>query len=415
VRATRKRIGVREVAALQPNQIVWDSAVRGFAARRQKGATVSYVVFYRTREGLQRWHTIGRHGQPWTPDTARAEARRVLGLVASGDDPAGAKQATRHAATVTELCDRYLADARSGRLLTRRGVSKTPSTLVTDAGRIERHIKPLLGKRHVAGVTREDVDQFMHDVASGKSATRIKTKKRGVANVRGGRGTASRTLGLLGAIFTYAVRKGLRESNPVHGVVRFADKRRTRRLSDDEYARLGAALEQARAELWPPAVDAARFLALTGWRRGEALTLKWTDIDLARRTATLSDTKTGRSVRPLSTQACDLLRGIQTTGALVFPASRGDGPMGGFNGFWKKLRAFGDLPPDVTPHVLRHSFASVAVDLGYSELTIAALLGHRRGSITADYAHHADAVLLAAADAVADAIAKAMCAAVSSD
>ena len=55
----------------------------------------------------------------------------------------------------------------------------------------------------------------------------------------------------------------------------------------------------------------------------------------------------------------------------------------------------------VTPHTLWHSFASIAADLGFSELTIAALLGHRKASVTSRYAHHANAVLLQAADTVA--------------
>jgi integrase len=62
------------------------------------------------------------------------------------------------------------------------------------------------------------------------------------------------------------------------------------------------------------------------------------------------------------------------------------------------------LPQDVTPHVLRHSFASIAADLGFSEPTIAALVGHKGGTVTRRYIHTADAVLLAAADAVADTI-----------
>ena len=48
-------------------------------------------------------------------------------------------------------------------------------------------------------------------------------KKRGLAHVRVGRGTASRTVGLLGAIFAYAVRHRMRRNNPVHGVIRPAD------------------------------------------------------------------------------------------------------------------------------------------------------------------------------------------------
>jgi integrase len=142
---------------------------------------------------------------------------------------------------------------------------------------------------------------------------------------------------------------------------------------------------------------------LTGWRSGEALGLRWADVDLTRRTATLADTKTGRSMRPLSHTACDVLRalGRSADAALVFPPTRGEGTMTGFRKLWDRIAGLGDLPADVTPHVLRHSFASLAGDIGYSEPTIAALIGHRGHTITSRYVHSADAVLLAAADAVA--------------
>jgi integrase len=58
----------------------------------------------------------------------------------------------------------------------------------------------------------------------------------------------------------------------------------------------------------------------------------------------------------------------------------------------------------VTPHTLRHSFASVAGDLGFTESTIAAMLGHAAGTVTSRYVHHLDSVLVAAADKVARAI-----------
>ena len=48
---------------------------------------MAYVLHYRTEEGRQRWYTIGRHGSPWTPETARAEAQRLLGEVRRGLDP----------------------------------------------------------------------------------------------------------------------------------------------------------------------------------------------------------------------------------------------------------------------------------------------------------------------------------------
>jgi len=62
----------------------------------------------------------------------------------------------------------------------------------------------------------------------------------------------------------------------------------------------------------------------------------------------------------------------------------------------------------VTAHTLRHSFASTAGDLGYSEPTIAAMLGHSAGSVTGRYIHHLDALLIAAASRVAAGIDAAM-------
>jgi integrase len=407
--AVYQRIGLRQVRALKHGEIVWDASLPGFGARRQRSNAVSYVLFYRTQEGRQRWFTIGRHGAPWTPETARAEALRLLGEVVNKADPAADRRAARKAQTVSELCDLYLADAEAGRLMTRRRTVKKSSTLITDRGRIERHIKPLLGSRAVAAVTRQDVEAFLHDVAAGKTAGKTKTaKKRGLAHVRGGRGTASRTTGLLGAIFAHAVWHRMRADNPVRGVVRPADGRRDRRLTDAEYEALGEALSAADAvKIWPAAAAAMRFLAFTGWRSGEALALRWSEVDLARRTAILADTKTGRSMRPISRAACEVLEELWCTSggekdAIVFPPTRGGGRMSGFRKLWNRIAKLGKLPADITPHVLRHSFASLAADLGYSEPTIAALIGHRGHTITSRYVHTADAVLIAAADAVAD-------------
>jgi hypothetical protein len=96
----RTRIELREIRALLRGEEIWDGVVRGFGARRRVSTAVSYFVMYRTPEGRLRRYTIGRHGAPWTPDTARIEALRILGEKVKGSDPAAAKQAKRRAETV---------------------------------------------------------------------------------------------------------------------------------------------------------------------------------------------------------------------------------------------------------------------------------------------------------------------------
>ncbi len=166
----RRTIGLREVRSLQPGQVVWDKNVPGFGARRQKSESITFVVFYRTKAGRQRWVTIGRYGA-MTPTEAREEARRILSEVVRGGDPAGAKQTARAAPTVSELCGDYLASVEAGRLLTRLRVAKRPSTVATDKGRIERHIKPLLGHLKVAAVTRNDIERFRDAVTGARSTS----------------------------------------------------------------------------------------------------------------------------------------------------------------------------------------------------------------------------------------------------
>ena len=100
----------------------------------------------------------------------------------------------------------------------------------------------------------------------------------------------------------------------------------------------------------------------------------------ARRTARLADTKTGASLRPLSELTDAVIQSQPRIGDLVFPSSSGETPFVGYRKMWLKIAALGDLPANITPHVLRHSFASLATDLGYNEPAIASLLGHKTHS-----------------------------------
>ena len=302
-----------------------------------------------------------------------------------------------------ELCTRYLADLQAGLILGKGGRPKKPSTITTDTGRIERHIIPLIGTRRVKDLTKTDINKVLKDIMAGKTRVSVKTKKlRGKAIVRGGAGTATRTVGLLGGILTYAVEAGVIESNPAHGIRKPKDNVRKRRLSEAEYRILGRMLrDAARQEKYTTIVDIVRQIALTGCRRSEMISLKWTEADSEASCLRLEDSKEGESIRPIGLPVVEYLerRRANDVGTYVFPGQGEDNAFGSFPNHWKHL--FEDSPlSDVTPHVLRHSFASIANDLGFTEVTIAALVGHAKGSVTSKYIHTLDTALIMAADTI---------------
>ena len=260
-----------------------DSALSGFALRVKPSGVATWCIQYRDRQGRTKRHALGKArkmgatgGEVLTAEEARQRARKALGRVADGQDPSAEKAAARDAMTVATLCRQYQADSDKGLVLGKRKRPKTESTLVTDRGRIERHIIPLLGKMTVAEVTSQDVRKFMHCGAARQDGGHDQSGEGQVIQVRGGPGAASRTVGFLGGIFSYAIRAGIRKDNPVHGVERPADERRTAFLSMDDYRALGAALNDAEREgEGRLGINAIRLLALTGCRRGEVQALKW--------------------------------------------------------------------------------------------------------------------------------------------
>ena len=343
-----------------------------------------------------------------TADEARKLAKAKLAEAAKGDDPAEKRSEDRKAMTVRQLCRAYLEAASKNLIIGKGGRPKKSSTLYIDRGRIERHILPVLGSRPVRDLKTPDINRFMRDVASGKTAADIKTGFRGRAIVKGGPGTASRTIGLLGGILSFAVSEGVISANPARGVKRPADKRREIRLSADQYRALGNALVEAgSAGENSAAILGVRLLALTGCRRGEIERLRWDEVDLPGRCLRLSESKEGKSVRPLGGDAIALLAKVPREGRHVLLGTVLDKPFVGLPKAWARIIANANLP-GLTPHGLRHAFASVAADLGYAEPTIAAMLGHATNSTTGRYIHHLDSALIAAADKVAGQIATMM-------
>lgn len=374
---------------------LWDSEMRGFGVRVTASGLKTFILQYRTSKERSRRLVLGRYGV-FTLEQARNNAREKLVAIAKGQDPAEASASSQKAKSVADVCDWYLAAAEAGRILGRNRRPIKASTLAMDRSRIERHIKPLLGKRQVRSLRLADIEGAQADIAAGKTAKARCGSKGGATT--GGPGVASRAMSTLHSLFEHGVRLGELDSNPAKGVRRLAGTPRERRLSSAEIIALGQAMREAPARgEHPTGLAAVRLLLLTGFRRQEALGLhrKWVNHEQGY--VSFPDTKTGSQVRVIGQSASAFVAAqAEPQGRLyVFPSDWGDGHFTAIVATLNRLSADARLK-GVTPHTLRHTFASVAGELGFSELTIKALLGHAARGVTQRYVHIDEAVRMAA-------------------
>jgi integrase len=406
-----------EKAPLQAKRyVLWDSEQRGLGVRITPKGERTFIVKVRMGRGRfaeQRWVTIGKVGQISVQD-ARDTAKTTLARALIKQDPEARPQISyEDSLTVSKLCDLWLEKAahrRRGRGPL-AGTLRNAKNVENDRGRIQAHLKPLIGHFKVRELNRSKIETYRDQVSRGETKLTKKGKRlRGVSRIKGGEGTANRSLSLLSTILSFAVREEIIDRNPCFGVERSPGNMRERFLSPEEFGRLGEVIARAEQEgAHPHGIAIIRLLALSGARKSEIQNLTWGAVDLRTGVLRLPRSKTGPRLILITAAMRQIFEKL-TRGEdkdWVFPNAEKTAPFDCVPKMWNGIRQAAGLH-DVRLHDLRHSAASFALMSGVGLEVIGKLLGHSDIKTTRRYAHLADVVVRAAAENTADQIAELM-------
>ncbi len=375
----------RGIRKLQPHDAgyeVPDGKVRGLYLRVLPSGTRSWAYRYKVGHRFRRV-ALGEY-----PSLTLAKARRAAedlyhAVRIERRDPARERRAESEALTVADLAD----------IFEREHLPKRKPATAAGFRQLRRHFEPALGRLPVVTVAYDDISGFHAKLGAEHPIT------------------ANRAAAALSAMFTLAIRKGLRTDNPCKGVERFPEIRREVRFTEAQLARLGKALDevdQERLEL-PAATAALRLLLLTGARRDEILEARWSELDTDAGTLRVVDHKTSRKRGPklimLGRAALTVLERLATERDpecdWIIPGR--SGRLVGFARPWSRILKRARLSGR-RPHDCRRTFASTGAELGYPEAVIGELLGHTPRTVTAGYTLPGTRAMRSAADAIAGAV-----------
>ena len=321
---------------------LWDEKVCGFGVRKQRRGTFYYV---RVRhQGRQIMRSIGRHGSPWTVETARAKALELLGTLASGSDPFAETLAGE---TFGAEIERYLA---------RKKASLAPRSYVETVRHLRDYSAPL-HKLTLVDIDRRTIAVLLGQIEQSSGAV-----------------SRNRLRSSLSAFWAWAIAEGLTETNPVQGTMKAeVAGSRERVLSAEELRKLWHALGDNRFS------EIVRLLLLTAARRNEIGNLQWSEIDLSRKLIVLPPdrTKNGRGLElPLSTQALAVIERTPRRNTTPFLFSDANGYKG-----WDQDKGRLDARLGIAPwrlHDLRRTAATGMAELGVQPWYVEAVLNHQQ-------------------------------------
>ena len=365
-RITLTEARVRALRSRKTTYDTRDGKLKGFGVRVLPSGRKRFFIHCQHR-GERIWKIVGATDAMGFAE-ARTRASAMLAAIRRGGEPLTWAENVVFENVADEVFDRY---ARRWK----------PGTLRVNLCYLRNQILPRFAGREIADIDGQDVRDWF-------------------ASLRATPVAADRSMPVLSVIMAEAEAMGLRPegSNPCRGIRRYRRKGRERFLSDDEIRRLSARLS-ALAGSRPLLVGAIRLLLLTGCRKGEILTLRWSDYREGH--LFLRDGKTGPRTVWLSRPARNILEGLERTSRWVFPASREDRPLSGawLHWNWCRIREEVGLR-DARLHDLRHTHASLALREGESVLVIGRLLGHRDSETTLKYTHPTDTMVMDAAETV---------------
>jgi len=350
--------------------ILWDESLSGFGCRVYPGGKKSFLLSYRIG-GRKREMVLGPYGKI-TVDQARRMAQKHTADILDGKDPLESRRQTRLGETLRNLTDAYIEQHAKVRKKTWR----------EDKRRIDLYLLPALGNRKIQAVTRPEVAALHRRV--GRTSPY----------------EANRLLALLSVMFEFAIKHGLRDEasgNPAKHIEKFPETKRDRWITREELPRVAAAIDQEASEY----VRAAFWLyLLTGARKSEVLTMRWSDLDLTRNEWRLPTTKAGRThYIPLSDPVVDRLNKLQRQegNPYVICGHKAGSHLVNISKAWQRVRKAAGVE-DARLHDLRRTVGSWLAQSGKSLHLIGKVLNHSNASTTQIYARFAQDQVRSALD-----------------
>jgi integrase len=255
-----------------------------------------------------------------------------------------------------------------------------------------KHFLPIFQNKDIASLTVTDIESYsLKRKLETLNAPKNADKREQEINYR----WINLEITTLRHFFNFCIKRNYIDKNPCAGIKKLNELSRLKTLSDEDIQKLisGATNKLTR--------DLITFLIYTGCRKGEALNLKWDDVDMQNDVIAIKGTKTkyDRYI-PISKPLKELLKGIERNqDCFLYVFNKNGAKIGDFKkSFHTACRNAG--LKDLRIHDLRHVFASKMVMNGTSLYITGELLGHRTTQMTKRYSHLVPDTLKKAVDDV---------------